>query len=97
MRPPGTHEVSGKTWGRNPWGRGIGGFGFGRGFGGGFGAFPGMEPVGNYAIHIVVKGGRVGLFGNVSSEVDKVRAGQVARSVFGVLDVDNEIQVVSEK
>ncbi|MEX0881102.1 MAG: BON domain-containing protein, partial [Thermoanaerobaculia bacterium] len=56
-----------------------------------------MEPVGNYAIHIVVKGGRVGLFGNVSSEADKARAGQVARSVFGVLDVDNEIQVVSEK
>jgi hyperosmotically inducible protein len=85
-------------WGRNPWGRGIGGFGFGRGFGGGgFGNFPGMEPVGNYAIHIVVKGGRVGLFGTVSNEADKARAGQVARSVFGVLDVDNEIQVVSEK
>ncbi len=89
--------MSAGRWGRNPWGRGIGGFGFGRGFGGGFGSFPGMEPVGNYAIHIVVKGGRVGLFGNVSSEADKARAGQVARSVFGVLDVDNEIQVVSEK
>lgn len=84
-------------WGRNPWGRGIGGFGFGRGFGGGLGTFPGMEPVGNYAIHIVVKGGRVGLFGKVSSEADKARAGQVARGVFGVLDVDNEIQVVTEK
>lgn len=84
-------------WGRNGWGPGIGGFGFGRGFGGGLGTFPGMEPVGNYAIHIVVKGGRVGLFGNVSSEADKARAGQVARGVFGVLDVDNEIQVVSEK
>ena len=89
--------MSASRWGRNPWGRGIGGFGFGRGFGGGFGNFPGMEPVGNYAIHIVVKGGRVGLFGNVSSEADKARAGQVARGVFGVLDVDNEIQVVSEK
>lgn len=89
--------MSAGRWGRNPWGRGIGGFGFGRGFGGGFGSFPGMEPVGNYAIHIVVKGGRVGLFGNVSSEADKARAGQVARSVFGVLDVDNEIQVVSER
>jgi osmotically-inducible protein OsmY len=89
--------MSANRWGRNPWGRGIGGFGFGRGFGGGFGNFPGMEPVGNYAIHIVVKGGRVGLFGNVSSEADKARAGQVAQGVFGVLDVDNEIQVVSEK
>ncbi len=88
--------MSAGRWGRNPWGRGIGGFGFGRGFGGGFGSFPGMEPVGNYAIHIVVKGGRVGLFGTVSSEADKARAGQVTRSVFGVLDVDNEIQVVSE-
>jgi hypothetical protein len=89
--------MSAGRWGRNPWGRGIGGFGFGRGFGGGLGTFPGMEPIGNYAIHIVVKGGRVGLFGRVSNEADKARAGQVARGVFGVLDVDNEIQVVSEK
>ena len=89
--------MSAGRWGRSPWGRGIGGFGFGRGFGGGFGNFPGMEPVGNYAIHIVVKGGRVGLFGKVSSEADKARAGQVARGVFGVMDVDNQIQVASER
>jgi hyperosmotically inducible periplasmic protein len=90
--------MSSGRWGRNPWGRGRGGFGFGRGFGGprGFANFPGSEPIGNYAIHIVVKNGRVGLFGTVHSEADKIKAGMDARGVFGVMDVDNELQVVTD-
>ena len=90
--------MSAGRWGRNPWGRGLGGFGFGRGFGGlrGFANFPGSEPIGNYAIHIVVKNGRVGLFGTVHSEADKIKAGMDARGVFGVMDVDNELQVVTD-
>jgi osmotically-inducible protein OsmY len=55
-----------------------------------------MEPLGNYGIHIIGKGGDVTLFGTVSSEADKTKAGLDARSVFGVHNVDNEIQVVRE-
>ena len=73
-------------WGRRYWGRG-----FGR-----FGAFPGSEPVGNYAIHIIVNGGRVALYGTVNSEADKVKAEMDAKSVFGVLGVDNQLQVVKD-
>ena len=50
----------------------------------------------NYGIHIIVKNGNVMLFGTVSSEVDKTKAGLDARSVFGVHSVDNEIQVVRD-
>lgn len=58
--------------------------------------FLGMEPLGNYGIHIIVKGGNVMLFGTVSSEADKIKAGMQARSVFGVRNVDNQIQVVRD-
>jgi len=89
---------------------GLGNFRFGgRYWGRGFGSWPGfrtgmwgrapflgMEPIGNYGIHIIVKGGNVMLFGTVSSEADKTKAGMDARSVFGVHNVDNEIQVVRE-
>lgn len=80
--------INGSRWGRRFWG--------GRGFRGGFGAFPGSEPIGNYAIHIIVKGGQVALYGTVNSEADKVKAGLDARSVFGVLGVDNQLQVVKD-
>jgi osmotically-inducible protein OsmY len=56
-----------------------------------------MELIGNYGIHIIVKGGDVMLVGTVSSDVDKIRAGMVAREVFGVHDVDNQIQVVQDR
>jgi osmotically-inducible protein OsmY len=55
-----------------------------------------MEPLGNYGIHIIVKHGNVILFGTVSNEADKTKAGLDARSVLGVHNVDNEIQVVGE-
>jgi hyperosmotically inducible protein len=58
--------------------------------------FLGMEPLGNYGIHIIVKGGNVMLFGTVSNEVDKTKATMEARGVFGVKNVDNQIQVVED-
>jgi hypothetical protein len=85
--------IDGARWGRRFWGRGLRGFGS---QGSGFGNFPGSEPVGNYAIHIVVKGGQVGLYGTVNSEVDKTKAGMDVRGVFGVLGVDNQLQVVTD-
>ena len=69
------------------WGR------YGRNRGAFAGAFPGMQPVGNHAIHIVVSRGRVALFGVVSSEADRTRATFAARGVFGVFGVDNNLQV----
>jgi len=47
----------------------------------------------NPPIHIVVKNGRVTLHGFVLSDVEKAKAGFIARGVFGVMDVDNRIQV----
>jgi hyperosmotically inducible protein len=44
-------------------------------------------------IHILVENGRVTLAGEVSSEGEKLRAEQIARSTFGVLEVDNQLQV----
>jgi hyperosmotically inducible protein len=82
--------------GRRYWGRTFGSWaGFRSGMWG-RAPFLGMEPLGNYGIHIIVKGGNVTLFGTVSSEADKTKAGMDARSVFGVHNVDNEIQVVRE-
>jgi hyperosmotically inducible periplasmic protein len=87
---------TGLRQGRRYWGRSIGSWpGFRTGMWG-RAPFLGMEPLGNYGIHIIVKGGDVTLFGTVSSEADKTKAGLDARSVFGVHNVDNEIQVVRE-
>jgi hypothetical protein len=80
--------IDGSRWGRHFWG--------GRGFRRGFGSFPGSEPIGNYAIHIIVKGGQVALYGTVNSDADKIKAGMDARNVFGVLGVDNQLQVVKD-
>ena len=55
--------------------------------------FPGQEPVGNYPIHIIVKGGRIILDGVVDNEMDKNLAGMRARGVSGAFAVDNELQV----
>jgi hypothetical protein len=87
---------TGLRQGRRYWGRSFGSWpGFRTGMWG-RAPFLGMEPLGNYGIHIIVKGGDVTLFGTVSSEADKTKAGLDARSVFGVHNVDNEIQVVRE-
>jgi len=87
--------IHGTRWGRHNWGPATRGLGMRPGFGT-FRRFPAAQPVGNFAIHIVVQGGRVALFGNVNSETDRMRAEQVARGVRGVFDVDNQIRVVKE-
>ena len=46
-------------------------------------------------IHIVVENGHVTLTGAVGSEVERVKAGFVAREVFGVMSVDNQLKVAS--
>jgi hyperosmotically inducible periplasmic protein len=51
--------------------------------------FPGMQPVGRYPIHIVVKNGRTMLLGVVDSAADRQTAGVRAREVSGVFDVEN--------
>ena len=66
-------------------------------FGGPFspygGAFSGMEPAGDYPIHIIVQNGRVTLLGVVDSENDKTVAGLRAREVPGTFDVANQLVV----
>ena len=87
---------TGLRQGRRYWGRAFGSWpGFRTGMWG-RAPFLGMEPLGNYGIHIIVKHGDVILFGTVSSEADKTKAGLDARSILGVHNVDNEIQVVRE-
>jgi hyperosmotically inducible periplasmic protein len=55
--------------------------------------FPGQEPVGNYPIHIIVKGGHLTLEGVVDNQMDKNLAGIRAHGVSGAFSVDNELQV----
>jgi hypothetical protein len=55
--------------------------------------FPGMEPAGDYPIHIVVKQGRITLMGVVDNESDKTVAGMKAREVPGSFGVENELTV----
>jgi len=57
------------------------------------GAFPGMEPAGDYPIHIIVKNGRVMLLGVVDNESDKTVAGLRAREVPGTFEVENQLVV----
>ena len=67
----------------------------GGGFHGGFAGprFPGMEPLGDYPIHIIVKNGRVTLLGVVDNESDKTVAGMRARGVPGSFAVENELTI----
>jgi hyperosmotically inducible protein len=53
--------------------------------------FPGMQPVGRYPIHIVVKGGRTMLLGVVDSTADRQIAEVRAREVSGVFEVENAL------
>jgi osmotically-inducible protein OsmY len=61
-----------------------------------FARFPGMQPLGIYPIHIVVKGGRTTLLGVVGSEADKTMVGFRAREVGQVFSVENELLVEKE-
>ena len=55
--------------------------------------FPGMQPLGPYPIHIIVKGGRTTLVGLVGNASDKLLAGVRAREVTGVFEVTNDLVV----
>src|SRR5215813_2176514 len=57
------------------------------------GGFPGMEPAGDYPIHIIVQRGRVMLLGVVDNESDKNVAGFRAREVSGTFEVENQLVV----
>jgi osmotically-inducible protein OsmY len=47
----------------------------------------------NPPIHIIVERGNVTLTGAVSSEVERVKAGMIARQTFGVFGVENRLVV----
>lgn len=84
-------------WGPGPGQRGAG-FG-GRAFGGPhlMGApFYGYDPVGNYAIHILVNNRTVTLAGVVDNEGDKTLAALKARGVPNVNQVNNELEVATK-
>ena len=60
--------------------------------------FPGMhQPLGVYAIHIVVRHGHTTLFGVVDNDGDRQIAEVRAREVTGVFSVVNEIVVADSK
>ena len=58
--------------------------------------FAGMEPAGDYPIHIVVKKGHIKLLGVVDSDTDKQMAGVKASQVPGAFGVENELMVDTE-
>lgn len=55
--------------------------------------FPGLQPLGFYPIHIIVKNGRTTLMGVVDNQMDKQMAEFRAREVPGVFSVENELTV----
>ena len=55
--------------------------------------FPGMQPVGLYPIHIVVKNGRTMLLGVVDNAADRQLAEVRSREVSGVFEVENSLTV----
>ena len=59
--------------------------------------FPGMQPVGIYPIHIVVKNGRTMLLGLVDSAADRQIAEARAREVSGVFEVENSLTVARQE
>ena len=58
--------------------------------------FPGMQPVGRYPIHIIVKNGRTVLLGVVDNASDRQLAEVRAREVTGVFEVENSLIVARE-
>ena len=59
------------------------------------GRFPGMQPVGTYPIHIVVRNGRTMLLGTVDNAADRQIAEVRAREVTGVFEVENGLTVAA--
>ena len=59
--------------------------------------FPGMQPVGIYPIHIIVKNGRTMLLGVVDSAADRQLAEVRAREVTGVFEVENGLSVAQAR
>jgi hypothetical protein len=57
------------------------------------GMFPGLEPAGDFPIHIIVKNGRITLLGVVDNDTDKRVAEIRAREVPGTFGVDNQLMV----
>jgi osmotically-inducible protein OsmY len=55
--------------------------------------FPGMQPVGRYPIHIIVKNGRTMLLGIVDNATDRQITEVRAREVTGVFEVENGLTV----
>ena len=91
--------------GFRPWGAGVGGWSVGRRGAAGrpfasprlmAAPFNGYGPIGNYAIHILVKNRVVTLAGVVDSEGDKTLAGLKARGVGDVLTVNNDLEVATK-
>ena len=60
------------------------------------GPFFGLEPVGDYAIHILVKNGKVTLAGVVDNAQDRDVAGIKANGVSGAFSVTNDLQVAEK-
>jgi hyperosmotically inducible protein len=58
--------------------------------------FPGMQPVGVYPIHIIVKNGRTTLLGVVDNATDRQLAEVRAREVTGVFAVENNLTVAGK-
>jgi hyperosmotically inducible periplasmic protein len=58
--------------------------------------FPGMQPVGRYPIHIIVKNGRTMLLGIVDNASDRQLAEVRAREVTGVFEVENSLAVARD-
>ena len=58
-----------------------------------FARFPGMQPSGNYPIHIIVQNGRTTLLGIVDNASDKTVARFKAREINGVFAVENELVI----
>ena len=58
--------------------------------------FPGMQPVGRYPIHIIVKNGRIMLLGVVDNASDRQLAEVRAREVTGVFEVENSLIVAHD-
>ena len=57
------------------------------------GPFSGMEPAGDYPIHIVVNGDKVTLLGVVDGKSDRTVAEAKARDAAGSLTVENQLMV----
>jgi hypothetical protein len=53
----------------------------------------GLQPIGNYPIHIVVERGRIRLVGMVDSPADKTAAELAARGVPGSFGVENQLTI----